>query len=106
VIVSAETLNDLSAINELRIMAVHMETEKREAKTAPDEHPLVELEDVSVYGENEVRGRLMLPGQGMILDLSKQEKPAIKAELMYKPQAAQAFKILAKVFPVMRKLQG
>jgi hypothetical protein len=103
-IVATETLKDLSDINDLRIAAVHMETEKEEVRTAPDENPLVELEDTSVYEGDQVRGKPTLPGQSIMIGVSN-EKPVIKEALMYKPQAAEAFGILSRVFPAMRKLQ-
>ena len=103
-IVPADTLKDLSDINKLRIAAVHLETEKENVKTAEDEHPLVEREDISVYEENQVRSKTILPGHTLLIGFFD-GKLGMQAVHMYKPQAAKAFTILSTVFPAMRKLQ-
>jgi hypothetical protein len=103
-IVPADILKDLRDINELRITAVHLVTEKENAKTAEDEHPLVELEDISVYETNQIRSKSIRPGQGMLIGIFD-GRLGMKAVHLYKPQAAKAFGILSKVFPAMRKLQ-
>lgn len=103
-IVPADTLKDLSGINKLRITAVHLETEKENVKTAEDEHPLVEREDISVYEENQIRSKTILPGHTLLIGIFD-GKLGMQAVHMYKPQAAKAFAILSAVFPAMRKLQ-
>jgi hypothetical protein len=99
-------LKDAYDINDLRITAVHMETEKREGMTPPDDHPLIELEDATVFEstgeETSIHGDA-IPGQGVIFDLSNPKRPMIKREAMYKPQAAKAFRLLANVFWAIRE---
>lgn len=104
-LMSLETLQDLRRINELRKDAVHMSTEKKEYGASPDEHPLIEMEDISVYEPGRISSKPVLPGQSIIFDLSNPMKPALKTELTYKPQAAQGFAILSRLFFDMRELQ-
>jgi hypothetical protein len=104
-IVPKETLVDLKRINELRIDAVHMNTEKEEYGTPPDEHPLIATENISSCEPDRVVSKAVLPGQPIIIDMSNPAKPTLKTELTYKPQAAEGFAVLSRVFFDMRKSQ-
>jgi len=103
-------LTDSYGINGLKIAAVHMQIEKGEAETSPDEHPLVELEDVTVF-ESTPNGRSIgsgwiHAGQSIIIDFSNPHNPKVKRELLYKPQAADAFRKLSTVFWRIRELES
>jgi len=96
-----QTLGDASDINDLRVKAVHMEAEKDQASTPPDENPLTEFEDITevkLEGEQISVGARMLPGESVILDASDPAKLGFRRVSMYKPQARDAFALLSKVF--------
>lgn len=102
-------LRDASDINDLRIEAVHMKTEKGKATIPPDEHPLTDWEEISIMkskGDQVSIEAEALFGEGMILDLSDPRRPAWKRELMYKPQAVKAFNLLSKVFWALRQAES
>jgi len=98
-------LNDAYEINELRIMAVHMETEMKETATSPDEHPLAEYEETSELtseGEQIIVGAQALLEESLILDISDPTKPVWKLVSVYRPQARKAFKLLSKTLWSLR----
>lgn len=102
-------LKDANDINRLRKEAVHMRTEKEKATVPSDEHPLIDWEEATIMksnGEQVSVGAEALPGEGMMLDLSDPRRPVWKRELMYKPQAAEAFRLLSKVFWALRQAES
>jgi hypothetical protein len=104
-----KTLKNAYAINDLRIKAVHMETEKKKVFSPPDEHPLVEPEDVSQVeaGLEEISVEAPTqPGETLMLDLSDPNRPVWKRLSMYKPQAREAFRLLSEIFWSLRCCQS